>query len=305
MKNIEPVALNPLVESGVEKMIRVIRGKQVLLDRDLAHLYGVETKRINEQVKRNIERFPEEFCFQLEKDEFENWKSQFATSNSDKMGLRKLPFAFSEQGVAMLSAVLHSEKAIRVSIDIMKAFVAMRHYMMLNGGFVNRLSNVEAKVLEHDRKNVEFDHKIDTLFEAMDRGELKTKGIFYESQEFDAYAFACGLIRQAQRRIVLVDNYVDETILLMMLKRNKGVSVTIYTYDKSKIFELDLQKYNAQYADSPIEILPNANTHDRFLFIDDTSYHFGASLKDLGKKTFFFSKEDFSLEEVLNKSKNL
>ena len=132
MKNIEPVALNPLVESGVEKMIRVIRGKQVLLDRDLAHLYGVETKRINEQVKRNIERFPEEFCFQLEKDEFENWKSQFATSNSDKMGLRKLPFAFSEQGVAMLSAVLHSEKAIRVSIDIMKAFVAMRHYIMLN-----------------------------------------------------------------------------------------------------------------------------------------------------------------------------
>ena len=298
----DDIAPNPLMESGVEKMIRVIRDKQVLLDRDLAVLYGVETKRINEQVKRNIERFPAEFCFQLDKLEFENWKSQFATSNSDKMGLRKAPFAFTEQGVAMLSAVLHSEKAIRVSIDIMKAFVAMRHYMMLNGGFVNRLANVESKVIDQDARLLNHEHKFDTIFEAMDRGELKTKGIFYESQEFDAYAFACGLIRQAQRRIVLVDNYVDETTLLMMLKRKKGVSVTIYTYDKSKIFELDLQKYNAQYADCPIEIFPNTNTHDRFLFIDETSYHFGASLKDLGKKTFFCSKEDFTLEEVLKET---
>lgn len=178
MKDIEHVAPNLLEESGVEKMILVIRDKQVLLDRDLAVLYGVETKRINEQVKRNIERFPAEFCFQLDKLEFENWKSQFATSNSDKMGLRKAPFAFTEQGVAMLSAVLHSEKAIRVSIDIMKAFVAMRHYMMLNGGIVNRLSSVESKILQQDARLLDHDHKIDSLFEAMDRGELKTKGIF-------------------------------------------------------------------------------------------------------------------------------
>ena len=232
----------------------------------------------------------------------ETWKSQFATSNSDKMGLRKIPFAFTEQGVAMLSAVLHSEKAIKVSIEIMKAFVAMRHFMMQNGGLVARLANVESKEIEQDSRLLEHDQKIDAIFEAMDRGELKTKGIFYESQEFDAYAFACGLIRQANKRIVLVDNYVDETTLLMMLKRKKGVSVTIYTYDKSKIFELDLQKYNAQHADSPIEILPNTDTHDRFLFIDDTAYHFGASLKDLGKKTFFFSKEDFTLNEVLKQS---
>lgn len=302
MNDKELVTLNPLAESSVKKMIQVIRGKQVLLDRDLAALYGVETRRINEQVKRNLERFPEEFCFQLEKHEFENWKSQFATSNSDKMGLRKIPFAFTEQGVAMLSAVLHSEKAIKVSIEIMKAFIAMRHFMMQNGGLVARLANVESKEIEQDSRLLEHDQKIDAIFEAMDRGELKTKGIFYESQEFDAYAFACGLIRQANKRIVLVDNYVDETTLLMMLKRKKGVSVTIYTYDKSKIFELDLQKYNAQHTDSPIEILPNTDTHDRFLFIDDTAYHFGASLKDLGKKTFFFSKEDFTLNEVLKQS---
>ena len=301
---------NLLEESGVEKMILVIRGKQVLLDRDLAALYGVETRAINQAVKRNMERFPERNCFQLTELEFSNWKSQIVMSNSEKMGLRKMPFAFTEQGVAMLSAVLRTKTAIKVSLAIMDAFVQLRHLMMGNGGLVNRLSNVEAKDLEqdsrltgHDEHLLDHDHKFDELFEAMDRGELKSKGIFYESQEFDAYAFACGLIRQAHKRIVLVDNYVDETTLLMMLKRKKGVSATIYTYDKSKIFELDLQKYNAQYVDSPITIHPNTNTHDRFLFIDETLYHFGASLKDLGKKMFFFSKEDFTLDEVLNKSR--
>ena len=306
----DDIAPNPLMESGVEKMIRVVRGKQVLLDRDIATLYGVETRAINQAVKRNMERFPERNCFQLTELEFSNWKSQIVMSNSEKMGLRKMPFAFTEQGVAMLSAVLRTKTAIKVSLAIMDAFVQLRHLMMGNGGLVNRLSNVEAKDLEqdsrltgHDEHLLDHDRKFDELFEAMDRGELKSKGIFYESQEFDAYAFACGLIRQAHKRIVLVDNYVDETTLLMMLKRKKGVSVTIYTYDKSKIFELDLQKYNAQYVDSPITIHPNTNTHDRFLFIDETSYHFGASLKDLGKKMFFFSKEDFTLDEVLNKSR--
>ena len=289
--------INPIKKSDIEKMIQVVRGKQVLLDRDLATLYGVETRAINQAVKRNLERFPERFCFQLTKDELENLKSQNVISSWG--GNRFMPYVFTEQGFAMLSSVLKSKAAVNVSIAIMDAFVAMRQYLYQNGGIINRLSNVEAKDMEQDSRLLEHDHKIDTLFEAMDRGELKTKGIFYESQEFDAYAFACGLIRQARNRIVLVDNYVDETTLLMMLKRNKGVSVTIYTYDKSKIFELDLQKYNAQYTNCPIEILPNTNTHDRFLFIDDTSYHFGASLKDLGKKTFFFSKEDFTLEEVL------
>ena len=308
------IPIHPLVETGVEKMIQVIRGKQVLLDHDLATLYGVETKRINEQVKRNTERFPEKFCFQLNTEEINLVKSQIATSRAESFfsgqngGRRKKTYAFTEQGVAMLSAVLHSKTAIKVSIAIMEAFIAMRHYLIDNAGLINRLSNVEAKDLEqdcrltgHDEHLLDHDRKFDELFEAMDRGELKSKGIFYESQEFDAYAFACGLIRQAHKRIVLVDNYVDETTLLMMLKRKKGVSATIYTYDKSKIFELDLQKYNAQYVDSPITIHPN--THDRFLFIDETSYHFGASLKDLGKKMFFFSKEDFTLDEVLNKSR--
>jgi len=301
-ENTDTVTATPLVESGVEKMIQVIRDKQVLLDRDLATLYGVETKYINRAVKRNSNRFPEEFYFELTKDE--SLRCQNGTlKNGRGQHSKYSSFAFTEQGVAMLSAVLHSEKAVRISIAIMKAFVAMRHFMMQNGGLVNRLSNIETKDLEQDARLLDHDHKIDALFEAMDRSELQSKGLFYNNQEFDAYVFVCGLIRQAKKRIVLVDRYVDEKTLAMMLKREKGVSVTIYTYDKSKVFEVDLATYNAQYADCPIEILPCYGMHDRFMFIDDIAYHFGASLKDLGKNTFFFTQEDFTLDEVLKESK--
>ena len=305
--NTDVIVQNSLINSSVEKMIQVIRDKQVLLDRDLATLYGVETKRINEQVKRNKERFPEDFCFLLTMEETKILRSQNATLEKESANLKGKhskyrSLAFTEQGIAMLSSVLKSETAIRVNIAIMRAFVAARQILMQNGGLVNRLSNVESKMLEQDARLQEHDHKFDTIFEAMDRGELQSKGLYYNNQMFDAYVFVCGLIRQAKRRIVLVDRYVDEKVLAMMLKRNKGVSMTIYTYDKSKVFEVDLATYNAQYADSPIEILPCYGMHDRFLFIDDSAYHFGASLKDLGTSTFFFSKEDFTLDEVLKKS---
>ena len=306
-ENADIIVQNPIVNSSVEKMIQVIRDKQIMLDRDLATLYGVETKRINEQVKRNKERFPEDFCFLLTMEETKILRSQNATLEKESANLKGKhskyrSLAFTEQGIAMLSSVLKSETAIRVNIAIMRAFVAARQILMQNGGLVNRLSNVESKMLEQDARLQEHDHKFDTIFEAMDRGELQSKGLYYNNQIFDAYVFVCGLIRQAKRRIVLVDRYVDEKVLAMMLKRSKGVSVTIYTYDKSKVFEVDLATYNAQYADSPIEILPCYGMHDRFLFIDNIAYHFGASLKDLGTSTFFFSKEDFTLDEVLKKS---
>ena len=306
-ENADIIVQNPLVNSSVEKMIQVIREKQVLLDRDLATLYGVETKALNQAVKRNQERFPERNCFMLKKEEIpESLKSQFVTLNEsgNKRGLhiKKMPYAFTEQGVAMLASVLRSDTAIRVSLQIMDAFVEMRHTLMQNGGLVRRLSNLETTVLDQGAKIVDHDRKLDELFEVMDRSELQTKGLYYNNQMFDAYVFVCGLIRQAKKRIVLVDRYVDEKVLAMMLKRNKGVSVTIYTYDKSKVFEVDLATYNAQYADCPIKILPSYGMHDRFLFIDDSAYHFGASLKDLGTNTFFFSKEEFTLDEVLKKS---
>jgi hypothetical protein len=294
--------LEPTVEDmPITRQILVIRDKQVMLDRDLATLYGVETKRINEQVKRNKERFPEDFCFQIDKSEFKELVENCDRFNKLKHSSSR-SFAFTEQGIAMLSSVLKSETAIRVNIAIMRAFVAARQILMQNGGLVNRLSNVESKMLEQDARLLEHDHKFDTIFEAMDRGELQSKGLYYNNQMFDAYVFVCGLIRQAKRRIVLVDRYVDEKVLAMMLKRGEGVSATIYTYDKSKVFEVDLATYNAQYADCPLKVLPSYGMHDRFLFIDDTAYHFGASLKDLGTNTFFFSKEEFTLDEVLKKS---
>ena len=202
----------------------------------------------------------------------------------------------------MLASALKSKAATKINVAIMRAFVEMRHVLLRNGGLVNRLSNVESKMLEQDARLLDHDHKFDAVFEAMDRGELQSKGLYYNNQMFDAYVFVCGLIRQAKRRIVLVDRYVDEKVLAMMLKRGEGVSATIYTYDKSKVFEVDLATYNAQYADCPLKVLPSYGMHDRFLFIDDTAYHFGASLKDLGTNTFFFSKEEFTLDEVLKKS---
>ena len=310
MKNDEK-PLDPTVEDmPITRQILVIRDKQVMLDRDLATLYGVETKALNQAVKRNQERFPEKNCFRLTKEEYSSTnflRSQIVTLENiadDMRGkhAKYMPFAFTEQGVAMLASVLRSETAVRISLQIMDAFVAMRHFMMQNGGFINRLSNVEAKILEQDSHLIDHDRKFDELFEAMDRGELKSKGLFYNNQEFDAYVFVCGLIRQAKRRIVLVDKYVSENVLAMMLKREKGVSATIYTDVQSKVHKVDLEKYNAQYPDSPLNVLSCYGMHDRFLFIDDTAYHFGASLKDLGKNTFFFTQEDFSLEEVLKKS---
>lgn len=294
--------LEPTVEDmPIARQILVIRDKQVMLDRDLATLYGVETKYINRAVKRNPDSFPEDFYFELTKEE--SLRFQIGTLKGGRGQHSKyLPYAFTEQGVAMLASALKSKAATKVNVAIMRAFVEMRHILLRNGGLVNRLSNVESKMLEQDARLLEHDHKFDTIFEAMDRGELQSKGLYYNNQMFDAYVFVCGLIRQAKRRIVLVDRYVDEKVLAMMLKRGKGVSATIYTYDKSKVFEVDLATYNAQYADCPLKVLPSYGMHDRFLFIDDTAYHFGASLKDLGTNTFFFSKEEFTLDEVLKKS---
>jgi len=302
-KEKEVIPSDPLVSTGVEKMIQIVRGKQVLLDRDIATLYSVETRAINQAVKRNIERFPERYCFQLTKNELENLKSQNVISSWG--GDRFKPYVFTEQGFAMLSSVLKSKAAVNVSIAIMDAFVAMRQYLYQNGGIVNRISNIESKDLEQDARLLDHEHKIDSIFEAMDRGELKSKGLFYNNQEFDAYVFVCDLIRQAKKRIVLVDKYVSEKVLAMMLKREKSVSVTIYTDVQSKVHKADMDTYNAQYPDSPMNTLPCYGMHDRFLFIDDTAYHFGASLKDLGKKTFFFTKEDFTLEEVLKESQKI
>ena len=294
------------VENKVESLIRVIRGQQVMLDRDLAELYGVETKRLNEQVKRNIERFPEDFMFQLTSNEFDNLKSQFATSSWG--GVRKLPYAFTEQGVAMLSGVLKSSTAVEANIRIMRAFVSMRHFMVNNAAIFQRLETIEfnqlvsnkvqAKILAHQEVQ---DHRIDEIFRRLDEGMYKPKqGIFFDNQIYDAYSFVSELVKSAKQRIILIDNYVDETVLTLLDKRGKNVSATIYTQQVSRQFRLDVDRHNSQYP--PIEVDVFRRSHDRFLCIDDTVYHVGASIKDLGKKWFAFSKmEDFKPEELVAK----
>ena len=292
------------VENKVESLIRVIRGQQVMLDRDLAELYGVETRRLNEQVKRNIERFPEDFMFQLTPNEFDNLKSQIATSSWG--GVRKLPYAFTEQGVAMLSGVLKSPTAVEANIRIMRAFVSMRHFMVNNVAFFQRLETIEFNQLESNKVQAKIlahqevqDHRIDEIFRRLDEGMYKPKqGIFFDNQIYDAYSFVSELVKSAKQRIILIDNYVDETVLTLLDKRGENVSATIYTQQVSRQFRLDVDRHNSQYP--PIEVDVFRRSHDRFLCIDDTVYHVGASIKDLGKKWFAFSKmEDFKPEELV------
>jgi hypothetical protein len=271
-------------EENIKNKIYTIRGVQVMLDRDLAKLYQVETRRINEQVKRNIERFPEDFMFQLTKEELEIWKSQNATSNSIKMGLRKLPLAFTEQGVYMLSTILKSKVSVDVTISIMRTFTKMKHFLQNNSYIFERFEKIEYKLILQDKK-------IEKIFNIIEDKSIKPKqGIFYDGQIFDAYKFINELIKSAKKSIILIDNYIDETTLTLFSKI-PDIKVTIYTKNISKQLKLDYEKYNQQYKN--IELKEFKNSHDRFLIIDEKEfYHIGASLKDLGKKWFAFSKFD-------------
>jgi hypothetical protein len=284
----------------IQPLIRIIRGQQVMLDRDLAVLYRVETRVLNQAVKRNIERFPEDFMFQLTKEEFENWKSQFVTSKSIIMGARKLPYAFTEQGIAMLSSVLKSQTAVDVNIRIMRAFVSMRRFIATNSQLFQRLETIEYHQLEMKQHQEITDKRIDEVFKKLDANIPPVQGIFYDGQVFDAYHFVSDLMRKAKKSIVLIDNYVDDTVLTLLDKREDGVTATIYTQRISNQFQLDVDRHNTQYPH--IEIKQFNKAHDRFLLIDDEVYHIGASIKDLGKKWFGFTlMRDITATELINK----
>ena len=277
-----------VVVDNIETLIKVIRGQQVMLDKDLATLYGVEAKVLNQAVKRNVERFPDDFRFQLTKEEC--LRSQIVTLN-EKQGqhLKYMPYAFTEQGVAMLSSVLRSQTAIDVNIQIMRAFFSMRHFMVNNASVFSRLETIEYHQLEMQQHQQETDKRIDEVFRRLDEGNAKPKqGVFYNGQVYDAYTFVSDLIKSAKKRIILIDNYVDETVLTLLDKRENCVSAVIYTQQISRHFQLDIDRHNAQYA--PIDVETFRLSHDRFLCIDDDVYHIGASIKDLGKKWFGFSK---------------
>jgi ORF6N domain len=270
-----------------------IRGYPVIVDRSLAELYGVSTKVMNQTVKRNALRFPDHYMFQLTKPEFNNWKSQFVTSNGDHMGLRKLPFVFTEHGVAMLAGLLKSNTAIQISIAIIDQFV---RYRQLDSKF----QHLDQRVLIVEEDVAVQKKQITQLLDRFHFDKKPNQGIFFNNQIFDAYTFSSDLIKSAKTSVILVDNYIDETTLLQLSKRNTDVTCVIYTERITPEIQLDLEKHNAQY--SPIEIRILKNTHDRFLIIDNKElYHLGASLKDLGKRWFAFSRIDGFLNEVMTR----
>ncbi len=295
-------------EESIKDKIFTIRGLQVMLDRDLAELYEVETKVFNQAVKRNESRFPDDFRFQLTEAEYQNLRSQFVTSN-EQNSLRSqsvtiesnrgkhtkyLPYAFTEQGVSMLSAVLKSDIAVDISVKIIRSFVNMRKFISNNALVFQRLETLEQKQFSNDEK-------FNKIFEAIEAKSIQpTQGIFYDGEVYDAYLFVSNLIKSAKKSIVLIDNYLDESVLTMLSKREKNVTATLYTKNITAQLELDIKKHNAQYP--KITLKKFDASHDRFLILDAKElYHIGASLKDLGKKWFAFSKFEMESFDILSR----
>jgi len=297
----------------ISHKIHTIRGLAVMLDRDLAELYGVETKALNQAVKRNEARFPSDFRFQLSSEEFENLRSQIVISNTNaslrsqnvtlENGRGKhrkyLPYVFTEQGVSMLSAVLKSDIAVDISVKIIRAFVEMRKIISSNSLLFSKMEALEKRQITYELKT---DAKIEKVLNALeDKSQKPSEGIFYDGQIYDAYAFVNDLLKSAKSEVVLIDNYIDESVFTLFSKY-PNVKFKIYTATITKQLNLDYQKYKSQYHN--IELVEFKKVHDRFFIIDGVEiYHIGASLKDLGKKWFAFSKFEMEALEILGRLK--
>lgn len=291
----------------IKNLIYTVRGRQVMLDSDVANLYQYKTKSLNLAVKRNIERFPEEFCFQLTENELDVLRFQNETSKTNENtikenrgGRRYLPFVYTEQGVAMLAGILRSQVAVKVSISIIKAFIEMRRFVLTNGQIFERLTNIEYKLLEYDKKFNEVFNELQKNKEE----QFKQK-IFFEGQIWDSYNLIVHIIKKANSKICIIDNYIDDSILEMLSKKKNGVEVVILTSSNSNILKLDTKKFNKEYP--TLKLAKTNKFHDRFIIIDNNElYHCGASLKDLGKKCFGISKidDDEYLEKIDEKVSN-
>ena len=276
-------------QQDIRSMIYVVRNQQVMLDSDLAMLYQVETRTLNQAVKRNITRFPEKFRFQVTKEEYENLKSQIVISSSEKIssygGRRTMPYVFTEQGIAMLSSILKSETAIQMSIRIMDTFVEMRRFISNNALLFERISAVELHQLEYQKQT---DEKLEQIFEYISEHEESNQKIFFEGQIYDAFSLIADLIQKADKEITLIDGYVDVRTLNLLSKKKENVEVTIYTQKHTRLSQADAGNFNAQYPS--LKVKYTKAFHDRFLILDcKTAYHIGASLKDAGKKCFGIS----------------
>ena len=291
-------------ESMIRSLIHVVRGKQVMLDSDLAMLYQVETKNLNKAMKRNIKRFPEDFCFQLLEDEYETLRFQFGTSKEvsvGKGGRRYMPYVYTEQGISMLSAILRSEVAIKVSIGIMRAFVEMRHFLTNNSLMLNRINELEVRQLEYQKST---DEKFEQIFEYISQHEESKQKVFFDGQIYDAFSLLVELISRAEQSIVLIDNYVDIGTLNIMSKKKSDVDVLIYTLERTKLSSADVEEFNQQYP--TLEMKYTNVFHDRFLILDEKiTYHIGASMKDAGKKCFGINKieDEKIIKDILKRVK--
>ena len=296
-----PAPLAPaLIDDGfIKSRIHTIRGVQVMLDRDLAVIYGVETKALNQAVKRNAERFPESFMFRLSFVESEKWKSQIVTSNLTpkeeaglRMGLRRPPYAFTEQGIAMLSAVLKSKTAILVSVRIMEIFVAMRRAFVSMAPMLARLDNVERRQIADQARNEE---RFDVIFKAMDGGDFPPQKIFYDGQVYDAFDQMKKFVRMAKTELIVIDPYFADSVLPLVAQKRNSVSVLVVKNSRNKLLHAaDVTAFNAQYGNS-LAVKTSDRFHDRFLILDrSVLIHVGASLNYLGKRCFAFSSLDKS-----------
>ena len=291
-------------EATIKNLIYVIRGQQVMLDKDLAFLYQVETGALNRAVKRNIKRFPESFCFQLSEEEYENLRCQTGISSleiNSYGGRRYLPYVFTEQGIAMLSAVLRSDVAIQVSIKIMNTFVEMRRFMANNSLILNRINEIEVKQLIYKK---DTDEKFDKVFQYISERQEVSQKIFFEGQIYDAFSLLTELISKAEKEITLIDNYVDVGTLNILAKKQENVKVQIYTVKRTRLSQADINNFNQQYPALGVDY--TEEFHDRFLIIDGIlAYHVGASLKDAGKKCFAINRiEDReNIIDILNRIK--
>lgn len=285
----ELVTIGQFSEDDIRHRIYTIRGVQVMLDRDLAECYQVTTGRLNEAVKRNSERFPEDFMFRLTDEETANWKSQIAITNSIKMGLRHNPYAFTEEGVAQLSSVLRSEVAVQASIRIHRAFVAMRRFLMQNAGMFQRIEQLERRQLITDSRVDDAHSRIESVLNRLDDGSLKHKlGMFFDGQMFESYSLVEELVKRADKRVILIDDYVDAGVLEHFRMRGEGASVDVYVHERHQTATMKntFEVYHQQYPSEHVELHSFNKAHDRWLIIDDEVYHFGASIKDLGLKWF-------------------
>ncbi len=293
-----PNELNVVSDEDIKNLIYTIRGKQVMLDSDVAMLYQYETKSINKAMKRNIDRFPKDFCFQLSKDELSKmWFQNGTTLDTRNIKYRSekyLPYVYTEQGISMLAGILKNDIAIKVSINIMRAFVEMRKFISSNSQMFERLTKVEYKMLEYDKK-------FDILFNELQKDENFKQKIFFKGQIYDAYSLIIEIIKSAKEKILIIDNYIDDSVLKMLAKKRKNVEVVLLTSNKTNISKLDIQKFNKQY---PVLKMSTSNKfHDRFIIIDNKElYHCGASIKDLGKKCFGITKikDKCIIEKIIN-----